>query len=649
MRKETHAKKNTRWMKAVLLSFFALLLCSVSGYAQNITVTGKVSDAMGTLPGVSVAIKGTTNGTVTDVDGKYSLNVAKNATLVFSFVGMKSQEVTVNGRKVIDVTMTNDTELLDEVVVVGYGTSKKSSLTSAVSAVKGDELLKAPATNVSQLLGGRLPGISSLQESGEPGLDQASLKIRGSVYSVSYIVDGFPVSNINDLDPNDIESVSVLKDGASAAVYGLAGAGGVIIVTTKRGEAGKTKVTYDASYGVSMNANFPKFMNGPQYAHYYNMAQMMDQLASGAIKDRSEYTPYYTQENIAAMTNGDPTDGWDNVDYIDKVFGTGTNQKHSVTVQGGNEKMRYFTSLGYLGQNGNIDNFTYRRYNLRANIESEFAKHFNFKLGVSGVVGRRSTPAFNSGGGDDGYEEVGFLSIARQTIQMHPYLPERYNDMYTAAIQKNTSLPNSPLAAIYESGYKKTRSFEGNVNLELTYNVPWVKGLALKANGSYNYSTSHNKNLNTLYSVMGYNNGTWSQYEDPRGTANGTELGEGQTNYEQMVGQASINYANSFGLHNVEVLALVEARDNKSHGLSAYAKNLPFIQLPELGSDGGGVPTDSPIGGWSAASRTAGYVFRLKYDYDSKYMAEFTGRYDGSYKFYGMGKRWGFFPSASLG
>ena len=587
MRKETHAKKNTRWMKAVLLSFFALLLCSVSGYAQNITVTGKVSDAMGTLPGVSVAIKGTTNGTVTDVDGKYSLNVAKNATLVFSFVGMKSQEVTVNGRKVIDVTMTNDTELLDEVVVVGYGTSKKSSLTSAVSAVKGDELLKAPATNVSQLLGGRLPGISSLQESGEPGLDQASLKIRGSVYSVSYIVDGFPVSNINDLDPNDIESVSVLKDGASAAVYGLAGAGGVIIVTTKRGEAGKTKVTYDASYGVSMNANFPKFMNGPQYAHYYNMAQMMDQLASGAIKDRSEYTPYYTQENIAAMTNGDPTDGWDNVDYIDKVFGTGTNQKHSVTVQGGNEKMRYFTSLGYLGQNGNIDNFTYRRYNLRANIESEFAKHFNFKLGVSGVVGRRSTPAFNSGGGDDGYEEVGFLSIARQTIQMHPYLPERYNDMYTAAIQKNTSLPNSPLAAIYESGYKKTRSFEGNVNLELTYNVPWVKGLALKANGSYNYSTSHNKNLNTLYSVMGYNNGTWSQYEDPRGTANGTELGEGQTNYEQMVGQASINYANSFGLHNVEVLALVEARDNKSHGLSAYAKNLPFIQLPELGSDGG--------------------------------------------------------------
>lgn len=180
----------------------------------------------------------------------------------------------------------------------------------------------------------------------------------------------------------------------------------------------------------------------------------------------------------------------------------------------------------------------------------------------------------------------------------------------------------------------------------MTYNVPWVKGVALKVNGSYNYSTSHNKNLNTLYSVMGYNNGTWSKYEDPRGTSDGTALGEGQTTYEQMVGQASINYTSNFGLHNVEALALVEARDNKGCGLSAYAKNLPFIQLPELGF---GVPTKDPIGGWSIASRTAGYVFRLKYDYNSKYMAEFTGRYDGSYKFYGMGKRWGFFPSASLG
>ena len=328
-------ERTFRQAKALWLVCWMWLLLPAVAMAQDITVTGVVKDAMGELPGVSVAVKGTTTGTITGADGSYSLQVKRNAVLIFSFVGMKTQEVQVNGRKKIDVILEDDNEMLDEVVVVGYGTQRKSSLTSAVSAIKGDELLTAPSTNVSQLLGGRLPGISSVQESGEPGLDQASLKIRGSVYSVAYVVDGFPVSSINDIDPNDIESVSVLKDGASAAVYGLQGAGGVIIITTKKGEAGKTRVTYDASFGASMNANFPDFMNGPQYAYYYNMAQMMDQLASGAIKDRNEYVPYFTKQNVEAMLNGDPTDGWDNVDYIDKVFGTGFNQKHSVTIGGG--------------------------------------------------------------------------------------------------------------------------------------------------------------------------------------------------------------------------------------------------------------------------------------------------------------------------
>ncbi len=595
-------------------------------------------------------VKGTTNGTISSIDGEYSINAPKNSVLVFSFIGMKSVEENVGNRKIVNVVMTDDNEVLDEVVVVGYGIQKKSSLTSAVSSMKGDELLKAPSTNVSQLLGGRLPGISSVQESGEPGLDQASLKIRGSVYNVAYVVDGFPVSNINDLDPNDIESISVLKDGASAAVYGLQGAGGVIIVTTKKGVAGKTTVTYDGSFGASMNANFPKFMNGPQFAYYYNMGDMMDQLANGVITDKSQYTPVYSKENIAAMTNGDPTDGWDNVNYIDKVFGTGFNQKHSVTMQGGGEKTRFFASIGYLGQDGNIDNFNYRRYNLRSNIESDFAKNFHLSLGISGNVGRRKTPGYSSGGTDSNsyLGEQGWLSVARQTIMMHPYLPERYDGLYTATIQNNTSLPNSPLAAIYDSGYKKTNSLDLQTNLTLTYDMPWVKGLSLKASGSYIYGNSHNKNLNTPYSTMVRNSsGSWSLRNDPRGTSNGVNLGEGSYTYEQLVGQGSINYVNSFGKNNIDALALVEARHFSENSLSAYAKNLPFPQLPELGQ---GEATDSPIGGWSDASRSAGYVFRLKYDYDNKYLAEFTGRYDGSYKFFGMSnKRWGFFPSASLG
>lgn len=623
-------------------------------FAQN-TVRGTVTDASGEpLAGVTVMVPGTTNGTITDLDGKYTLSVSKGATLEFSSLGLTTVTRTFEGQSIIDVILEEDSLYLDDVIVVGYGTQKKSSLTSAVSAIKGDDLLKAPSTNVSQVLAGRLPGISSVQESGEPGLDQASLRIRGSVYGVSYIVDGFPVDNINDIDPADIESVSVLKDGASAAVYGLQAAGGVLIITTKRGAKGDTRITYNASVGVSMNANFPKFMDGPQFAYYYNVAQMMDQLANGEISGPDEYYAYFTQENIAAMTNGDPTDGWDNVDYIGKVFGTGITQKHSVTVQGGTDKVNYFTSFGYMDQKGNIDNFNYNRYNVRSNIDASIGKNLHYTLGISGVLGNRHTPAYVSGGSDSdfGYE-AGWFSVARQTIQMHPYLPEMYDGLYTGSVQNNQAFLCSPLAAIYESGYKNTRSASVSLNTSLTYDVPGVKGLSLKASGSFDYSNTYAKNLSTPYEMMQmYKTDTgewaWKQRTDnPHVSDNVNNLGEGSTYSQQLVGQASINYARSFGKNNIDSMLLAELREYQGNSLSAYAKKLPFDSLPELSN---GVATNDPIGGWSDASRSAGYVFRLKYDYDEKYLAEFTGRMDGSYKFAGMtSTRWGFFPSMSVG
>ena len=638
-------------MKTIFRNILVSLIFLLGGAAvlnAQPTVRGKVTDADGLpLPGVAVLVSGTTNGTLTDDNGNYDITVKKGDVIVFSSLGMAEQSFTCDGKLTkLDVTMMEDVTFLEETIVVGYGTAKKSSLTSAVSAIKGDDLLKAPSTNVSQLLAGRLPGISSVQESGEPGLDQAALRIRGSINAVAYVVDGFPVDNINDIDPADIESVSVLKDGASAAVYGLQASGGVIIVTTKKGDRGKTKISYNASLGASLNANFPKFMDGPQFAYYYNVAQMMDQLSSGVIKSDSEYVPYFTKEQVEMMTNGDPTDGWDNVNYIDKVFGTGMTQKHNVTVQGGTESVRYFASFGYLGQKGNIDNYNYDRYNVRANIESDFSKYFHFSLGLSGVLSNRSTPAFSTGGSDMG-SETGWLSIANQTIQMHPYLPVQYQGLYTASLKANTSLPQSPLAAIYESGYKKTRGMDATVNASLAFDVPGVEGLQLKVSGSFDYGTSFNKNLNTPYYLKAYHNGAWSDMTDPRGVGNGVELGEGSTYSQSSVGQASITYANSFGKNNLELLALGEMRDYKGNGLSAYAKEIPFASLPELPN---GKPQNSPISGWSSSSRSIGYFFRARYDYDERYLAEFTGRYDGSYKFAGMrNTRWGFFPSASLG
>lgn len=640
--------RSPRLYLVVLLSFLF-----ISMQAQK-TVRGTVTDSNGgTLIGVVVAIKGTNQAVTTDLDGRYQIAVSNdNTVLETSYIGYHPQTEKVGSKTVINFTLKEDDQLLEEVVVVGYGSQKKSSLTSAVSAIKGDELLKTPSTNVSSLLGGRLPGLSSVQETGEPGLDQATLRVRGSVYGVKYIVDGMPRS-INDIDPNDIESISVLKDGAAAAVFGLEAAGGVVIITTKQGSLGKPEINFSNSYGISVNANFPKFMNAPQFAHYYNMADMMDKLASGAITDASQYSAIFTNDNIAKMTNGDPTDGWDNVNYIDEVFGTGINQRYNLSLQGGTENIKYFSSIGYLNQKGNIEGFDFRRYNLRSNLTADINKNLRLTFGISGDVGRRKTPGYSSGGSDGSSvdSESGWLSISRQTIAMHPYLPKTYDGLYTATPLRNTGLPQSPLAAIHESGYKKTRSTGVQTNITLEYRLPWIEGLSLKATGAYDYSTSHNKNLDTPYTVSAIKLPDSTQKldyttaQDPRGKST-ISLGEGQVTWEQLVGQAGIYYANKFAKNDIDLMFLGEIKDYKTNSFSAYAKDLNFAELPELGL---GKPANNPIAGKSSNTRSIGYVFRARYNYDEKYLGEVTGRYDGSYLFAGMAnKRWALFPSASL-
>lgn len=642
-----------------ILAVVAALFCTAFGASAQSLLSGKVTGENGApLPGVTVMVSGTTNGTMTDSDGRYSISAKKGEVVEFSCLGMQGQSHVCTGKsETLNVVMLEDTQFLDEVIVVGYGTQKKSSMTSAVSMMKGDELLKTSATNVSQVLAGKLPGISSVQESGQPGADQATLRIRGSIYDVSYVVDGFPVSSINDIDPADIESISVLKDGASAAVYGFGGAGGVILVTTKKGRDGSARITYNASVGVSMNANFPEFMNGPQFAYYYNVAQMMDQLASGTISAPENYTPYFTKQQVEMMLNDDPTDGWDNVNYIDKVFGTGLNQKHSVTVQGGNATTRWFSSIGYMDQQGNIENFSYKRYNIRSNIESDISDHFRFTLGLSGVIGKQKAPYYSAGSGDSsvygGDESTNWLSIANQTVQMHPYLPETYNGHYTASTKKNTGLPQSPLAAIRESGNRDNTSVDVAANISLSYDAPFLEGLQFKVSGQFDGNTFHRKTLYTPYYLMSnaYDSATgswaWSQVTSPNGDGSGNTVQEASQWYYNLTGQVSASYAHSFGKHNVDLLALAEARDYKVKGLGAMSKNITFPSLPELSY---GTQVEGSVYGSSNATRSAGLVIRARYNYDEKYLFEFAGRYDGSYKFAGMnGSRWGFFPSVSLG
>ena len=647
-------------MKAFFKNLFlsarsAAVLCAlvVSGFGvamAQTTLTGKVTDADGNpLAGVTVMVVGTTNGTMTNDDGAYSIIVENGDDLEYSCLGMTTVRQKYDGRAVLNVSMSEDNLYLDEVVVVGYGAMSKASLTGSVSQVQGSEILKGPATNVSSVLAGKLTGVSSVQESGQPGADQASLRIRGSLYDVKYIVDGIP-REIDDIDPNEIESISILKDAAAAAVYGLGGAGGVIIVTTKSGEIGATNISYTGSAGVSMNANYPEFLDGPQYAYYYNRALELD--------GRS---PLFSQEDVQSMIDG--TNGFGNTNWIDETFGTGVNTQHNVSVSGGNEKVRYFASLGYMHQKGNVDNFNYTRYNARVNLDANIAKNLIFKFGLAGQIGDQRTPGLQAGASwnaDVSESAIQFYSIAEQAVYAHPYLPITYEGEYTGSVNSNSSsFVYNPIAAINESGKYKTVRTNIQTTATLQWNLPWVRGLNLKFTGSYDKTFTVSKNLSTPYYLRiattptALGNGTYtygSSVVDPRRNT-AVKLVEGLAQSQQIVGQGSINFDRTFGKHDVKALALIELTDYKYNNFGARGKGLAFVELPELGQvEQGDTDSGLPIYGSSTQSRSVGFVARVNYAYDSRYLIELSGRYDGSYKFAGnvKGSRWGFFPSASV-
>ena len=639
--------KNSVFSARICAVLCALVVSGIGTAMAQTTLTGKVTDADGNpLAGVTVMVIGTTNGTMTNDNGAYSLMVEDGDDLEFSCLGMTTVRQKYDGRAVINVSMTEDNLFLDEVVVVGYGAMSKASLTGSVSQVQGDEILKGPATNVTSVLAGKLTGVSSVQESGQPGADQASLRIRGSLYDVKYIVDGIP-RDIDDIDPNEIESISILKDAAAAAVYGLGGAGGVIIVTTKSGEVGATNISYTGSVGVSMNANYPEFLDGPGYAYYYNRALEMD--------GRS---PIFSEEDVQSMING--TNGFGNTNWTDETFGTGINTQHNVSVSGGTEKVRYFASLGYLHQKGNVDNFNYTRYNARVNLDANIAKNLIFKFGVAGQIGDQRSPGLQAGGSwnaDTSEAALPYYSIAQQAVYAHPYLPIKYEGEYTGSLTGGSTLYN-PIAAINESGKYKTVRTNIQTTATLQWNLPWVRGLNVKFTGSYDKTFNVAKNLSTPYYMVRaatpttLGNGTFTYGDlsvDPRSNED-IKMTEGLAQSQQMVGQASVNFDRTFGKHDVKALALMEFTDYKYNNFGARGQGLAFVELPELGQMEGGDKNSVPIYGSSSQSRSVGFVARVNYAYDSRYLVELSGRYDGSYKFAGnvKGKRWGFFPSASV-
>lgn len=623
----------------IKLLFLSLFFFSAFTIFAQVNVTGKVVDTNGEeLIGVNVIIKNTSQGTVTDIDGVFNLSVPNlNSTLVFTYVGYEQLEEPLNGRSKIDVILNQDVELLDEVIVVGYGTQRRASVTGAVSTLSDTELIRAPVVGITNVLGARTAGVTMLQQTGQPGQDAASLLVRGE--GATYIVDGIQRS-INEIDPNEIESISILKDATSASVYGL-NATSVIIVTTKRGEEGKLGINYSGTYGISQNANQLKWLDGPGFAYWHNRARELD-----------GDEPIFTSEQVEKMRQG--IDGWGNTNWYDEVFGMGSTMNHNVSATGGNEKVRFFSSLSGFQQKGNVKNFDYNRYNLRANIDADLTDHLTMSMSLAGRLDEHDRPYFSANPND-------WSNIPQQAVRALPYVPktmtgsdgkEYYTSTYTA------SSPVSPLGAINESGYNRTRNTTIQSNFSLTYNAPWIEGLSFKFLGAYDKFYQFNKALavpnQTMLATLPNSSTDQVIYNVFKHNSGNTALTESGHNSTSVTTQSSFNFDRDFGLHKIGVLGLAETRNNFGNTIGATGYGLDFLNLAELSmitnTTGNGEERVPTISGGSTQSRLVGFVGRVNYEFDNKYMLEASVRRDGSYLFSGMaGSKWVNLPAFSAG
>lgn len=644
MEQHLKQKSNFRTIRIFLFSLSILFAYAANGYAQNM-VKGVVIDMTGEpLPGVSVVIKGTTTGTTTDVDGRYSINAPTSSTLLFSYVGMLPLEVKVNERRTINVTLSEDVSNLDEVVVVGYGAQKKVHLTGSVSSVSQKEILKTTASNISQTLVGKLPGLVTQQSSGQPGADDVSILIRG--YS-SYNGSGTPLMLVDGVereiwrvDPADVETVTILKDAASCAVYGMKGAGGVILITTKQGTEGKPTINYRGSITLNHATSLPKMMNGTQYMKYYNLARQLDNIANGLEPGDG----YFTDEEIAATYNGDPTDGFENTDWTAPIYNTTVMHQHNLSISGGTNKTKYYISGGFLNQDGIIKDHKNQRGNFRSNITTQVNEDLNVQLSIAGRVQDYYKP------GGYTYENQKGYNIFHLMMYSLPYVPQEYNGYPTSAYRTSASAANAVYGSA-NSGFEKSRNVRLETSAKVEYSFPFLKGLKASMFASWDWHDGDGKTFTYAYDVMAFTPANKSNeqkgYELIK-SANLSEEGNmyvGNSKEQQVVLRPSISYNNRFGLNDVGVLFLYEQTKVNSSTFSGSRKDFDIFDLPELSFGSASTASNS---GSSGKSAYAGYVGRLNYAFDSKYLVEASFRYDGSYHF-AEGHRWGFFPSVSLG
>ena len=614
------------------LLFVALFsVLAVTASAQSKTVTGSVVDNTGEpVIGASVVVKGTTNGTITDFDGNFSISgVPNDGTIQISFVGYKTQDISVAGKSSVKVVLAEDTEMLDEVEVVAYGVQKKVTVTGAVSSVKSDDLVRTPVSSVNNVLAGQLSGVTTVQYSGEPGSDGATIFVRGQgtwADSAPLIqVDGVERS-MGDIDPEDIESITVLKDASATAVFGVRGANGVVLITTKRGKEGKAKIDINTSFSALTPTRIVEQANSYEYGVFYNQMQKNDfDFSSGET-----FTPMFSDEILQKFKDGSDPIRFPNMRWSDYIMKDVTMQtKHNVNISGGTKSMRYFVSAGFMTQGGLFNEFgddfhydyRYQRFNYRANLDLDVTKTTTLSFNVAGSVDNAQKP--NTGQGASGM----IMSMLQSSPFYSPGIVDGKYIMTTTDYTDGVVLPFVSGAAMNyyydgsKGGYIHSNNNKLQLDLQLQQKLDFItKGLVFKVKGSYNNTFNVNKTGSVnraVYQPVIQDDGTILYRKSGENTPLSYSESSGRARNWYM--EAQLNYSRSFGDHTVGGLVLYN--QSKEYYPSTYG--------------------DIPRG-------YVGLVGRATYDYKNRYMAEFNVGYNGSENFH-PDRRFGIFPAGSIG
>ena len=628
-------------------------------------IKGQITDDKGNpLPGVSVVVKGTSAGTNTDGNGAFTIIVPEGkTTLVISSVGFQTQEIDITGKTTVSIAMVPSAGQLSDIVVVGYGTQKKVTVTGAVAQVKGTDLAKSPAVNLSNALAGRLPGVTAIQSSGEPGYDGSTIRIRGSNTpnnsGALIVIDGVPdrAGGLERLNPSDIESMSVLKD-AAAAIYGARAANGVILITTKRGKTGKPQLSYDFNQGWAQPTRIPKMSDAPEYAEIMNELTLFDGVPANqwtggwnAFKQTGSYTrtdnglkvdAIYSPADIQKFKDGSDPWGHPNTDWFKTTLKKWSPQtRHNMQLSGGSENVKYLASLGYEHQDGYYKHSAtgYKQYDMRLNLDARVNKYINTSLGLTAREEYRFFPT------------VGAQPIFRMLMRGKPTEQEIWPNGLPGPDIENGQ--NPIVITTNQTGYDKDKRdyFQTNGKVELL--IPGVEGLKLTGFAALDKYYKRENRWETPWYLYFWDKVSYesdgvtpkltksvrSTFTDPRLTISE----EDQLNVNL---SGFINYDKTFGAHTINLMAAVTRETIDNENFSAFRRNYISTTIDQLNA--GGDDAQKSNSGTEYKRARLSYFGRVAYNYQEKYLAEFLWRYDGSYIF-PENDRFGFFPGILVG